>query len=211
MRASHHFKSISFLFSKCYGDGLGTSRLRPDSKARGKAKGFRPRPEGESQGRGGDQEESKKQLETWGAELDGDHAKLRATQAELAQLKETSSKCRADALMEISQLQARVDDAERKLAKVPEEITAARTAALAEYQPLAEFEHVWNENFDEGIRTFIYNVWREHSEWDLSFLGQAAKEMVTEFNAPPKTALADPHAEFMPPADQSPEVADQSP
>ena len=35
--------------------------------------------------------------------------------------------------MEISRLQARVNNAERKLAEVPEEIVAARTAALAEY------------------------------------------------------------------------------
>ena len=44
--------------------------------------------------------------------------------------------------MEISRLQARVDDAERKLAGVPEEIIAARTAAMAEYQSSAEFEQV---------------------------------------------------------------------
>ena len=83
---------------------------------------------------------AKEQLETRGAKLEGARAELRAAQAELAQLKETSSKCWEDALMEISQLQARVDDAKRKLARVPEEITAARTVALAEYQSLAEFE-----------------------------------------------------------------------
>ena len=76
---------------------------------------------------------AKEQLETQGAELERARAELRAAQAELAQLKETSSKCREDALMEISRLQARVDDIERKLARVPEEIVAARTAALAEY------------------------------------------------------------------------------
>ena len=62
----------------------------------------------------------------------------------MAQLKETSSKCR--------------DDAERKLAGVPEEIAAARTAALAEYQSSAEFELVRSKNFDDGVHTFIYNV-----------------------------------------------------
>ena len=35
--------------------------------------------------------------------------------------------------MEISRLQAWVDDGERKLAGVPEEIAATRTMALAEY------------------------------------------------------------------------------
>ena len=35
--------------------------------------------------------------------------------------------------------------------------------------------------------------------------------MVDEFNAPPKTPLADPPTEFMPPVDQSPKVADQLP
>ena len=33
--------------------------------------------------------------------------------------------------------------------------------------------------------------------------------MVAKFNAPPETFLADPPAEFMPLADQSPEVADR--
>ena len=42
--------------------------------------------------------------------------------------------------MEISRLQAWVDDAERKLAGVTEEIIAAKTAALAEYHSLAEFK-----------------------------------------------------------------------
>ena len=85
---------------------------------------------------------AKEQLKTWGAELEGARAELKAVQAELAQLKETFSKCREDALMEILRLQARVDDAERKLAEVPEEIAAARTAALVEYQSSAEFEQV---------------------------------------------------------------------
>ena len=103
--------------------------------------------------------------------------------------------------MEISQLQAQVDDAKRKLARVPEEIAAARTAALAEYQSSAEFEQVQNENFDEGVCTFIYNVWHEHPAWNLSFLGEAAREMVVKFNAPPETPLIDLLVEFMPPAD----------
>ena len=63
-------------------------------------------------------------------------------------------------------------------------------------------------NFDDGVCTFIYNVWHDHPEWDLSFLREAAREMVAEFNALPETPIADPLAEFMPSADQSPEVAD---
>ena len=113
--------------------------------------------------------------------------------------------------MEISRLQAQADDVERKLAGVPEEISVAKTAALAEYQSSAEFGQVREESFDDGVRTFIYNVWREHPEWDLSFLGEATREMVGEFNAPPETPLADPLVEFMSPADQSPEVTDQPP
>ena len=35
--------------------------------------------------------------------------------------------------------------------------------------------------------------------------------MVAEFNAPPETPLAEPPMEFVPPADQSPEVADRPP
>ena len=35
--------------------------------------------------------------------------------------------------------------------------------------------------------------------------------MVAEFNAPPETPLADPPAEFVPSANQPPEVADQPP
>ena len=67
------------------------------------------------------------------------------------------------------------------------------------------------ENFDEDVRTFIYNVWCEHPEWDLSFLEEAVREIVAKFNAPPKTPLADPIAEFMPSVDQFPEVTDRPP
>ena len=41
--------------------------------------------------------------------------------------------------MEVSQLQAQDEDAEKKLARVPEEITTAKTTALAEYQSSVEF------------------------------------------------------------------------
>ena len=84
--------------------------------------------------------QAEEELETQGAELEGARAELKAAQAELAQLKETFSKHREDALMEISQLQAWAKDEERKLAGVPEEIFVARTAALAEYQSSVEFE-----------------------------------------------------------------------
>ena len=156
-------------------------------------------------------EKVEEQLETQEAMLEGARAELKTVQAELAELKETSSKYWEDALMEISQLQARADDIERKLAGVPKEIVVAKTAALAEYQSLAEFEQVWDESFDDGVCTFIYNVWNEHPEWDLSFLVGVAREMVAEFNAPLQTLLADSLAEFVPLADQSAEVADQPP
>ena len=97
------------------------------------------------------------------------------------------------------------------MAKVPREIVAAKTAALAEYQSSAEFRQVWDDGFEDGICTFIYNVWREHLEWDLSFLGEVAKEMAAEFNAPPETSLEEPSAEFVPAANQSPQVADYPP
>ena len=92
-------------------------------------------------------------------------------------------------MTEVSRLQAQADDAERKLAGVPEEIATAKTAALAKYQSSAEFEQVQVENFNDGVCTFIYNVWREHPEWDLFFLGETAKDMVAEFNPPPETPL----------------------
>ena len=85
-------------------------------------------------------EKAKEQLETQGAKLEEARAKLKTDQAQLAELKETSLKYQEDALMEISQLQARANDIEKKLAGVPEEIFAAKTAALVEYQSLAEFE-----------------------------------------------------------------------
>ena len=74
------------------------------------------------------------------AELEGARAELRSVPTELAELKETSSKYQEDALIEISQLQARAEDAERKLVGVPEEITTAKIAALAECQSSAEFQ-----------------------------------------------------------------------
>ena len=56
-----------------------------------------------------------------------------ATQVELAQLKEEFSKYRENALMKVSRVQAQAEDAERKVAGVPEEIAAVRTVALSEY------------------------------------------------------------------------------
>ena len=57
----------------------------------------------------------------------------------------------------------------------------------------------------------MYNVWHKHPEWHLSFLGEPAREMIFEFNAPPETPLNDPPVEFVPPANQSPKVADWPP
>ena len=97
------------------------------------------------------------------------------------------------------------------MAEVPREITTAKTAALAEYQSSAKFRQVRDEGFKDGVRTFICNVWHEHPEWDLSFLGEVAREMVTEFNAPPKTSLEEPPAKFVLVVLQSPQVTDRPP
>ena len=113
--------------------------------------------------------------------------------------------------MKISQLQARAEDAEMRLAGVLEEIVVAKTAALAKYQSSVEFQQVQGESFDDGVCKFINNVWREHPECDLSFLGEAAREMVVEFNALPEIPLAEPHVEFVPLVDQSPEVTNRPP
>ena len=57
----------------------------------------------------------------------------------------------------------------------------------------------------------MYNIWLEHPERDLSFLGEAAREMISEFNAPLETPLTDPPSEYVPLADQSLEVTDRPP
>ena len=80
--------------------------------------------------------------------------------------------------MEVSQLQARAEDVKRKVAESAGEVAAAKTVALSAYQSSAEFEQVCVDNYDEGVWAFMYNVWREHLEWDLSFLGEAAREMI---------------------------------
>ena len=152
------------LFSEHYGNGLDTQDYDWTLKLGEKRKDFSRVMKENLKVEEELRKKAEEQLETRGAKLEGDRAELKAVQAELAQLKEKSSKCREDALMEISRLQARVDDIERKLAGVPKEIAAARTAALAEYRSSAEFKQVWSENFDEGVRTFIYNVWRKHLE-----------------------------------------------
>ena len=82
---------------------------------------------------------------------------------------------------------------------------------MAKYQSSAEFKQVQGESFDDGVCTFIYNVWREHPDWDLSFFGEAAREMVAEFNAPPETPLVEPPAKFVPLVNQSPKVTDRPP
>ena len=151
------------------------------------------------------------QLETQGAELERARAELAAAQVEVARFKAGFSKYQEDTLMEVSRLQAWVEDAERKMVEATEEVVVARTVALSEYQSSAEFEQVCGENYDEGVWAFMYNVWREHPEWDLSFLGEVAREMIAEFNAPLETPLNDPPMEFVPPIDQSPQVANQPP
>ena len=143
-------------------------------------------------------------VETRGAELEGARAELKTAQVELAGLKE--SLYRADVVMETSQLHAWVDNTERRFAEVPKEIAAAKTTALAEFQSSTEFRQVQDEGFEDGVRIFIFNVWREHPEWDLSFLGEAAREMVAEFNAPPETLLEEPPTEFVPAVDRPPQV-----
>ena len=77
--------------------------------------------------------------ETRGAELEGARAELKTAHAELVELKESLSKYREDAMMEISWLHAQVDDAERRLAEFPREIAASKTTALAEYKSSTEF------------------------------------------------------------------------
>ena len=73
----------------------------------------------------------------------------------------------------------------RKVVEAVEEVVAAKAVALSDYQSSAEFEQVCGDNYDEVVRAFMYNVWCEHPEWDLSFLGEAAREMIAEFNELP--------------------------
>ena len=157
------------------------------------------------------QKKAEEQLETQGAELEGARAELTTNQIETARLKEAFLKYREDALMEVSRLQAWAEDADRKVPKTVGDVAAAKTMALSEYQSSVEFEQVCADNYDEGVRAFMYNVWRENFEWDLSFLRKAIREMIAEFNAPPETSLNDPPAEFVPSADQSLEVANRPP
>ena len=149
--------------------------------------------------------------QTRAAKLEVACAELKATQDKLDGLKESSSKFWEDTVMKISQLTARAEDAERKLAKFPKEIDAAKSAASTEYQSLAEFGQVQSEGFEDGVHNFIYNVWHKHPEWDLSFLGPVAREAIAEFNAPPETILEVLPMEFVPPADQSSQAADRPP
>ena len=97
------------------------------------------------------------------------------------------------------------------MAGVIGEIATAKTMVLSKYQSSAKFEQVCSDNYDVGVQAFMYNVWLEHPKWDLSFLGEAAREMIVEFNVPSETPLNDPPAEFVPPVDQSLEVIDQPP
>ena len=54
-------------------------------------------------------------METQGAELEGACAELTTAQTEVARLKAAYSKYREDALIEVSHLQARTKNAERKV------------------------------------------------------------------------------------------------
>ena len=58
----------------------------------------------------------------------------------MARLKVAFSKYQEDALMEVSRLQARAKDTERKVVKIAEEVAIAKAMALSEYQSSVEFE-----------------------------------------------------------------------
>ena len=97
-------------------------------------------------------------VETKWAELEVARAELKTAQAELVELKESSSKFLEDFVMEITRLTAQAEGVKRKLAEVPKEIAVAKTVALAEYQSSAEFRQVCGEGFEDGVRTFIFNI-----------------------------------------------------
>ena len=82
------------------------------------------------------------QLESQGVELEGVHTELAAARAEVARLMAESSMCGEDALMEVSHLQAQAEAVERKAAEVAEDVVAAKTIALFEYQSSAKFEQI---------------------------------------------------------------------
>ena len=62
------------------------------------------------------------------------------------------------------------------MAETTGEVVVAIIVALSVHQSSAEFEQVYADNYDEGVQAYMYNVWHEHPEWDLQFLGEAVKE-----------------------------------
>ena len=60
--------------------------------------------------------------------------------------------------MEVSHLQARAEDEKRKVVEAAEEVVAAKTVVLFEYQSSAKFEQACGEHYDEGVRASTYNV-----------------------------------------------------
>ena len=62
-------------------------------------------------------------------------------------------------MMEISRLTALVENTKKRLTEVPQEIVAAKTAALADYRSSSKLEQFRRDTFDDGVRTFIFNVW----------------------------------------------------
>ena len=99
-------------------------------------------------------------METRGAKLEGARTELAAARAEVARLEAEYSKSWEDALMEASCLQAWTEASEKKDTETAEEVVAARVMALSEYQSSAEFRQVCEEQYDEGVRAFLFNVWR---------------------------------------------------
>ena len=79
---------------------------------------------------------------------------------------------------ENSSLQAKAEATERKAMEAEEKVAMASSLTTFICQSSLEFHQVKKAQFDEGVRAFMYNVWREHPEWDLSFLGEAARDMM---------------------------------
>ena len=92
-----------------------------------------------------------------------------------------------------SGLQAKVDVVERRamtieekteMAEAEEKAETVAALVVSEYQSSAEMQQVKDTNFDEEVWSFLYNVVTERPEWDLSFLEEAAVQIIVEWNAP---------------------------
>ena len=88
---------------------------------------------------------------------------------------------------ELARLDADNRSLKSQLNETKEEVGTAAAKAISEYQSSAEMaalrQTIWDEAFEEAAESFTYTTATQHSDWDLSYLGNHLAAQIAEWRA----------------------------